>query len=194
MLLQNNMVSLKEFSLVFYQQTEAKEALLILQNSFSCNVLIMLWCMWIEKCGFHLTQEQQHESELLFDSYSERWLIKIRKQRFNLSEQDYLAASKTIIEKHLLMAEVECELAILELMDGYTQKNFEESFSLNKAEILSHKALGRSQNHILHSYLNRHFEVLCHAQESTDWEAANKMTYQRIGLNLSKLSNSYNSI
>lgn len=144
---------LVDFSLNIYDRKNVKETLLILQDEFSCNVLSILWFLWVDLSGIELSIEQQHKGELRIDELSAQVLKSVRQSRYELNGSEYLSRHKKSIKSQLVAIEIECEIAILGEMQAFTESQITNLTLVNdKNRLISFKTLD--------CYIDRRCKVL----------------------------------
>lgn len=70
-----------EFSLSLYARTGVAEACLRLQDEQGVNVNLLLWCMWLERCGWELDSARLRSAQKLIHAWDEHYVIPLRQLR-----------------------------------------------------------------------------------------------------------------
>jgi uncharacterized protein (TIGR02444 family) len=70
-----------DFSLLHYARPGVAEACLRLQDEQGVNVNLLLWCMWLEQCGWELDGARLRTAQKHIHAWDEHYVVPLRQLR-----------------------------------------------------------------------------------------------------------------
>ena len=117
--------SLTSFALRIYAKPDVASICLSFQDECDCDVLMILWCLWLEQDHYLATSAQLKEAITVVNELSEPLVKVLRGARRQLTELNKLSIDdKEDIKQAILAAEITCEKSILNSLCLWTKKRF----------------------------------------------------------------------
>lgn len=116
---------LLSFSLGFYDKPDVPEVCLYLQDECGCDVLVVLWCLWLEAQNKDISEEYLAEVISIVDKFSGPSVQSLRALRRQLPSLNFLSGDRQkAVKRSILEAEIECEKAILDALFAWTLNQY----------------------------------------------------------------------
>ena len=117
--------SLLSFALRVYAKPNVQPLCLYLQDECNCDVVVVLWCLWLEQENRFATEEQLSTAILMVEELSEPLVKVLRNARRQLPDMRVFSENERgSVKQAILSAEIACEKAILKTLFDWTIKNF----------------------------------------------------------------------
>lgn len=118
----DNRPRLWDFSLAYYARTGVAEACLRLQDEQGVNVNLLLWCMWLEKCGWELDTARLRAAQKHIHAWDEHYVVPLRHLRRRM-KAEYGVADRGIedVREQIKQAELLAEKQLQTWLETETQ-------------------------------------------------------------------------
>lgn len=112
-----------DYASTVYESPELKAILHSIQDDYSANINIALWCTWLELNHIEISKETIDDVLIAVDSVSQTTVSKVREIRRHMKHAELFTRVQTkLILKHLLNAELMIEKILIQRLQDLSER------------------------------------------------------------------------